>query len=84
MVQIFPKKKKKKKLINTIFSQLDKAVSFSNFLCFTSLDKSEMIVILNIVQSWRQMQPNWSELHHRHFFETLIKYLEHFSCGSSA
>lgn len=84
MVQIFPKKKRKKKLINTIFSQLDKAVSFSNFLCFTGLDKSEMIVILNIVQSWRQMQPNWSELHHRHFFETLIKYLEHFSCGSSA
>lgn len=57
MVQIFPKKKKKKKLINTIFSQLDKTVSFSNFLCFTGLDKSEMIVILNIVRSWRQMQP---------------------------
>lgn len=57
MVQIFPKKKKKKKLINTIFSQLDKTVSFSNFLCFTGLDKSEMIAILNIVRSWRQMQP---------------------------
>ena len=57
MVKIFQKKKKKKKLINTIFSQLDKTVSFSNFLCFTGLDKSEMIVILNIVRSWRQMQP---------------------------
>ena len=84
MVKIFQKKKKKKKLINTIFSQLDKTVSFSNFLCFTGLDKSEMIVILNIVRSWRQMQPKWSELHHRHFFETLMKYLEHFSWGSSA